>query len=121
MSSWQDHLSALQALVGEARSTLAHDDSTGGTAGGTTGGTAGDTAGGAVEDLPTAVAALTPPATRLPAAEAERARELLGELRRLTDELTTAQVRVGRQLHLHRRIAADREGPAGPVYLDSLG
>ncbi len=62
-----------------------------------------------------------PPGGTPEPADVERARALLDELEELVRELEVAQSRVGRQLQLHRRLAAGRAQAAGPVYVDSFG
>jgi len=99
MTTWQDHLCALAALVADAAHALARDDD-------------------AVSAFPSSVSALVLPAGPLTPDDADLAAAVLVSLRRLTDELSTAQMRVGEQLHLHRR-RPGRAPQATPVYLDS--
>jgi hypothetical protein len=101
MTGWPDHLAALEALVADARLAVERGD---------------DEVAYAAS-----VSALTEPAGPLPAEHADRAGDLLAQLARLTDELSAAHSRVGRELQLHRRITAGRDSRAAPAYLDSRG
>lgn len=99
--TWDEHLSALQALVdGTSQALHRGDDELG---------------------LASATSALARPSAQLNATDAERARALLGDLELLVDELGAARSRVGRELRLHRRLAAARQPQATASYLDSHG
>ncbi len=53
--------------------------------------------------------------------DAEQARALLRGIEQLSDELSRARDRAGRELMLHRRLSAGRPASAGPAFVDRHG
>ncbi len=53
--------------------------------------------------------------------DAEQARALLLGIEQLSEELSQARDRAGRELMLHRRMSAGRPASAGPAFVDRHG